>query len=327
MLAYDTLEDGIYLVKSDGNAIFTCQGILIEDVAGSGNILIDCNFTRRDLRQLIGRVGGNVAAYFASHVHVDHVNNVHEFEALLPGAPIYCPIPEDSYLCDLYNFTDANGAKDFGVVDQMQVLIRNSLNFREVREVTGFEPGAKFAFGGMVLKTIHLPGHSPGHVAFVIEDTTGERRKVLFASDIGLDKFGPWMGFKYNSVSAIRQDIRALEALYLGDDFILTSGHGDMYFEQRPDVFESALQKIEEREGQLLAMLDAETPRGLEDLALHGLIYRPSTIERFSQFIPDARGLVLFWEGYFIINLANDLAEQGKIREIEPRVWILSGES
>ncbi|HME51513.1 MAG TPA: MBL fold metallo-hydrolase [Candidatus Lokiarchaeia archaeon] len=325
MLKFETLVDGIFLVKSDDTSMQGCQGILVKNVADSGNILIDCNFPKHDLTRLLGDLNGNVRAYFATHAHLDHVNNLHLLEKIQPGIDIYCPTPENEYLLDISKFTDDNGAKDFGVAEQMQNIFHDFMKFKELNHVEGFDPGSTFTFGGIVLKTIHLPGHSPGHVAFVIENMLEPQRKILFATDIGLDKFGPWYGFKYNSIKAIQQDIETVEALYMSDDFILTSGHGEIYFEKQPAVFQAILAKIEEKENRLLAMLDATAPKGLEDLALHGLIYRQKTLEKYSKLFPDALKLWYFWEAHFILNLVQDLLDKGKIKEIGTQTWVLDG--
>ena len=49
MLTYEKLVEGIFLVKSDYNFTWKCDGILIKNVVNSGNILIDCNFKKREL--------------------------------------------------------------------------------------------------------------------------------------------------------------------------------------------------------------------------------------------------------------------------------------
>jgi len=323
MLTYEKLVEGIFLIKSDYKFTWKCDGILIKDVANSGNILIDCNFKKRELLQLFKELDGKVEAYFATHVHLDHTNFLHHLEKLKPDVKIYCPIPEHEYLLDIDNFIKANGAIDYGVAESIKELFFGFMGFKEIKAVNGFDPTKEFNFGGIRLKPIHLPGHSPGHVGFIIENTVEQQRKILFAGDIGLEAFGAWYGFKYNKLGQIRSDIKKLEEIYLKDDFILVTSHGTQLFNKKPEVFKEILDKINRNEKKVLNAFDPKIPKGLEDIALRGIIYRVDTISKFSAISKDSRKLWLFWEGGFLLNHIYELVEQGKLIEVENKKWIL----
>jgi len=324
MLFYIKLQEGIELVKSDSKFVWNCQGILIKNVENSGNILIDCNFPKTDLKQLLKDLDDRVDVYIATHTHLDHVNNLHHFEKLKPNAKKYCPIPENEYLLNIDNFIAVNGAIDFGVGEQMKSMIYNFLKFKEVKSVIGFKPGSEFKFGGINLKTIHLPGHSPGLVAIIIENTNRKQRKIFFATDIGLEYFGAWYGFKYNNLKTIRKDIDKIEKTYLNDDFILVSSHGEIYFEKRPEIFQQILKKIDQNEIKVLKMFDPKIPKSLEDIALKGIIYNTKTVNKYLNLGEEFKKLMFFWESGFLLNHIYELVEKGKLREVSNKKWVLN---
>ncbi len=323
MLTFEKLEKGIYLVRSDYQFTWKCDGILIKNVANSGNILIDCNFKKRELTQLLKELDDKIDAYFATHVHLDHVNYIHHLEKLKPDVKIYCPIPEHEYLLDIDNFIKANGAIDYGVAESIKELFFGFMGFKEIKSVIGFNPTKEFNFGGIRLRSIHLAGHSPGHVGFIIENTIEQQRKILFAGDIGLETFGAWYGFKYNKLGQIRSDIKKLEEIYMNNDYILVTSHGTQLFEKKPEIFKKILDKIDRNEKKVLDAFDPKIPRGLEDIALKGIIYKPETILKFSALSKDSRKLWFFWEGGFLQNHIDELVEQGKLIEVENKKWIL----
>jgi len=315
MVIFEKLVDGIYLIKSDAQFRFKCNGILIKDINNSGKILIDCNFSENEIKELYRELNNQIDAYFCSHTHLDHVNNIQIYEYL--GIKIYCPIPEDKYLLDMNNFLLANGAIDFGVADLFSMFIHKFLEFKELKFVIGFDPGTEFKFGNIILKTIHIPGHSPGHTAYQIENEINQRRKILFASDIGIEKYGVWYGFKYCNLKVVRNSIKKLENIYLNDDFILTSGHSPTFFEKQPEIFNDILKKIEQNEKKVLNMFDKKIPKRLKDVALKGFFYNLNAIpERMKK-------IYYLWEGYMILNHIHELVEEGKLIEIGNQQWIL----
>ncbi len=277
MLIYEKLVDGIFLVYSDSQFWFKCNGILIKN-KNMGDIQID------------------------------------------PKIKIYCPIPENDYLKDFNKFIKANGTLDFGIGDEFKRFAFKDLNFKELNSVIGFNPGAKFEFKNITLKTIHIPGHSPAHTAFLIEYTSGKKkRKILFVADIGLTKMGAWYGFKYSNLKDVRESIEKIEKIYLNDDYIITSGHGPVIFEKQPEIFNDLLKKINETDKKLLDMFDPNNPKGLEDLIFKGLFFSENYIKSRKE-----DSILYFFENNMIMSHINELVEQGKIIEIGSKQWILN---
>ncbi|MFX1275064.1 MAG: MBL fold metallo-hydrolase [Promethearchaeota archaeon] len=323
MLIYEKIEDGIFLVKSDIKAMWKCNGLLIKNVNGSGNILIDCNFSKREYKQLLKNLDNQITAYFATHTHLDHANNLHFLEELKPDLDIFCPIPENEYLLNIDNFVNVNGALDFGVGDIFKSFIFKFLKFKELKSVIGFKPGENFKFGKITIKTIPVLSHSPGHTVFLIENIS---RSILFTSDMGLEDFGPWYGFKYNNLKDLRNDVKKIEELYLNNNYILASSHGEVFFEKQPEIFKKIFNRVNENEAKLLNFFekDPTIPKSLEDLTLKGFIYNPKVISKWKKLDFDAEKMLHFWEGYFILNHIEELLERQVIKKVEDGKWILN---
>ena len=317
MLIYEKVIDGIFLVYSDAQFWFKCNGILIKN-KNSGNILIDCNcFYKKEIKALIK---DQIEAYFVSHVHLDHVYNLHFYEEIDPKIKIYCPIPENNYLRDFNNFIRDNGTLDYGIGENFKKFAFDELKFKELKSVIGFNSGAEFKFKNIILKTIPIPGHSPAHTAFSIEDSSRNQRKVLFVADIGLTKMGAWYGFKYSNLNNVRESIKKIEKIYLNDDFIITSGHGPIIFNKQPDIFSDILRKMVESENKLLNMFDTEKPKGLEDLIFKGLFFSENYIKPMKG---DRENILYFFENNMIMSHITELKEKGRIIEVGDNQWIL----
>ena len=318
MLIYEKLVDDIFLVYSNTPFWFKCQGILIKN-KNLGSILIDCNcFYEKEIKKLLENP---IDAYFVSHVHLDHVYNLHFYEEYNPKIKVYCPIPEDKYLRDFNNFIRDNGTLDYGIGDDFKKFAFKELNFKELNSVIGFNPGMEYEFKNIRLKTIPIPGHSPAQTAFSIEDTSEKKRKILFVADIGLTKMGAWYGFKYSDLKTIRESIKKIETIYLNDDYIITSGHAPAIFEKQPDIFNDLLKKIDQSEKKLLNMFDSNNPKGLEDLIFKGLFFTEQYIKPLKG---DFRSIIYFFENNMIMSHINELVEQGKIIEVKNNQWILN---
>jgi len=318
MLIYEKIVDDIFLIRSDASFWFKCQGIVIKN-KNSGNILIDCNcFYKNEIENLLK---DKTEAYFVSHVHLDHVYNLHYYEEFNPNIKIYCPIPEDEYLRDFNNFVRDNGTLDFGNADKFKEFAFEYVKFKELNSVIGFNSGTEYEFKNIHLKTIHIPGHSPAHTAFSIEDTNEKKRKILFVADIGLTKMGAWYGFKYSDLKTVRESIKKIENIYLSDDYIIASGHGPAIFEKQPEIFNELLIKMNQSEKKILNMFDTKIPKGLDNLIFKGLFFSENYIKPFKG---NRRSIIYFFENNMIMSHISELVEKEKIVEVGTNQWILN---
>lgn len=315
MLDFEKIEEGMFLVRSKSERKWECSGLAVRGSGGCA--LIDCNFTMEEARELLETLGAIPDAYFISHFHLDHANHVKNIEQI--GIPVYCPRPEHEFPTDLDRFLVANGSYDYGVAPLMKEFIYNGLGFRELGLVKAFTPGEEFRFGSVRIRTVHAPGHSPGHTVFAVHSGAG--RPALFTSDTGLDKMGAWYGFKYCRLDGVRESILSLERMYGEEDYILASSHGPAYREKNHSAFKDAVLKIDATERRLLNLFMPGRELALDDLALRGVYYRMNSVAKLDDF---GRKLYCFWESGILINHLEELEKKGLISRGRSDTWVLN---
>ncbi len=105
---------------------------------------------------------GEVEAILLTHCHFDHVGAVAPVAAAT-GAPVYCPRIEVPVLADIMAFGPWEG---FGPYESY-----------EADETV--EGGERLQLAGLDIEVVFTPGHSPGHVTYVVPD-----EQVMFSGDV-----------------------------------------------------------------------------------------------------------------------------------------------
>lgn len=149
-----------------------------------------------------------VKAILLTHAHDDHVAAVREFAQRVSNPPIHLN-PADHVLWDM---TYPDHRPDVDIAD-----------------------GDTWTVGGVTLKALHTPGHSPGSTCFFIETGlpvpssagTGHAVGPVLLSGDTLFNGGPGAtGRSYSSFETIIESIR--DVLFaLPDATVVLTGHGD----------------------------------------------------------------------------------------------------
>jgi len=130
-------------------------------------VMVDPGDEAPRLLAAIDEVGVGLDAILLTHTHFDHVGAVAPV-AKATGAPVYCPKLEVPVLADIMRFVPWPGIGPFESYDADETV----------------EGGEHLNLAGLDIDVVFTPGHSPGHVAYVVDGSlfSGD---VLFQGSVG----------------------------------------------------------------------------------------------------------------------------------------------
>ena len=141
-----------------------------------------------DTPRVANRIGPDldgVDLVILGHVHEDHMAGLHRVpqarvqvhEADLAAAQSW------PGLCAHYGYAQP-------VLDELHAMIVADFHYHPRPDATGYTDAALWELGGGVrIRAHHLPGHTSGHCALVVES-----EGLAFIGDIDLTGFGPYYG-------------------------------------------------------------------------------------------------------------------------------------
>lgn len=214
---YETIgfADGVTLIHEPWMPPFYCCNMW--HIRGRDrDLLIDAGMGVFPLRALVPLLAGRPLTLLLSHTHFDHIGAAHEFEDRLvhpAEAAILADPQPDAILYGKY----ADGARDAEMFHTRPEGWNAAAHRYRPAPATGFvEDGNTIDLGDRVLRAIHTPGHSPGHLA-LFEERTG----ILFPQDAVYD--GPLVDTLYHSdIRLYRATMRRLAGV---DPSIVHAGH------------------------------------------------------------------------------------------------------
>ena len=185
-------------VQSHTGGIAATNGFYLKQ--GSDELVVDAP---EGMADWLLQLGANPQALLLTHAHFDHVQDAYAIHQRW-GCPIYAftePTPELTLEEVLKMYGAALGIEDYPVHQTL-------------------EEGEVLRFGKWQFGVLHIPGHSPDSLAFVLEgESLVFGGDVLFAGGIGRDDFPGGDG------ELLRRGIR--EKLYgMSDETVIYPGHG-----------------------------------------------------------------------------------------------------
>lgn len=253
----------IALMGTDGGRYPYGNSLLVE--GPEETVLIDPSLAVSERGGVpTANVNGRVDRMLISHAHEDHLAGCHLFA--------------DATLCahteDLPAFHSLQGLLDvYGFGSELQdtwgAQLVEKFNYVARPDASGFADGTKFDLGGgLRIEVVHLPGHTRGHCAFLIEP-----EGVLFVADVDLSAFGPYYGDHWSDLEDFERSlarVREIDAASYVTFHHKGVVHSHDEFVRQVDSFTAVIGK---REARLLEFL-AE-PRSMDEIVRHRFIYRP----------------------------------------------------
>jgi len=166
--------------------------------------IIDASFEPARMLKHIADAGLRPEALILTHAHVDHIAGVREVLAAHPGLPVMIHEAEKHWLADpVLNLSAAMGTSVTAPPP--------------TRVLSG---GEELTLGSTRWRILHTPGHSPGGIALVDEESrTAIVGDTLFAGSVGRTDFPG------SDPEVLERSIR--ERLYtLAEDTRVLPGHG-----------------------------------------------------------------------------------------------------
>lgn len=243
---------------------------------------------------------GAVDLVVQSHVHEDHVAGLFRF----PTARVAAHRSDLPGLQRIEGLMAIYGYPDPGLLDGMRQWVLEQFHYVARPDAEAYDDGAVFDLGGTRIRAIHLPGHTRGHSALLVEP-----EGVLFLGDIDLTGFGPYYGDAWSDLGDFERSlarVRDVEAR------VWVSFHHAGVIEDRPTFLaklDRFAARIAEREAALLAHLGE--PRTMDELVRHRFLYPPHAQLSFVDAV----------ERRTIQQHLDRLAASGQVAECAPATW------
>ncbi len=243
-----------------------CHSIYIEDAG----VIIDSASNRDRLIELNNNK--LIKMVWLTHWHEDHIMHLNVFNDL----PLWIGEQDAPPLGDLETFLDWYKIDDIKFREEFSILMKEQFNFMPRKPDRLLKDGELIDLGELTVEIIHIPGHTPGHLAFFFREP-----EVLLMGDIDLTPFGPWYGDSYSSVEETISSIKRMREVPAK---IWLTCHEKGVFQNNPgELWDNYLEVIQIRENKLLRVLEKNPT--MEDIIDEWIIYgKPREPRSFYQF-------------------------------------------
>ncbi len=221
---------------------------------GEQNLLVDTG-AGKVLEKLVGKTDQVVL----SHYHRDHV----KANPLFNGALFSIHTDDAPGVESKEGFYSLSGLDQIDIETYWKVVGQSGFSATKISRY--LKDGDIFELGRIKLEVLHLPGHTPGHCGFLIE-----QYGLVYASDIDLTSFGPWYGNPSSDLDLFRRSIDRVRKL---DPEILITGHSEPVTEKIKEKLDSYESVLDHRDEAIMAFLKQE-PAGIEEITSQEIIYR-----------------------------------------------------
>ena len=211
----------------------------------------------------LGRELTDVDLVVLGHVHEDHMAGLHR----LGGAELHVH-ERDVEAARSWDGLAAHYGYGPAVLAGLHAKIKKDFFYVPRPDAQPYREGACWELGaGVTVRAFHLPGHTRGHCALVVEPGG-----IAFIGDIDLSSFGPYYGDATSSLAEWRRTLGAVKDLPAR--VWITSHHKGVVTER--ETFLSLLQAFGSRldaRAEAIAAYLREKPATLDELVAHRFVY------------------------------------------------------
>jgi glyoxylase-like metal-dependent hydrolase (beta-lactamase superfamily II) len=210
----------------------------------------------------------------AFRARVDRVLNSHCHEDHVAGNSLYPDVPWHLHEADLHAIQSLDAMVGiYGLSEPAATAFRGLLvetfHFTPRTDAVPFKDGDVFDLGGVRVRAIRAPGHTPGHCVFHIEQPDD----LLFLADIDFSGFGPYYGDAESNLDDFERSLAVLRKIEARG---YVTSHKPMLIRERAEFLERIdryAAVIVDRDRRLLAYLSE--PHSMDEIVAHRFIYRP----------------------------------------------------
>ena len=287
---------------------------LIDAGSGSDESNADLESAFRTIREEFepGFAPEKIRRILLTHSHIDHFGGANELRRRT-GAEVWSHSFESRVVSSFNEQACVSNVRSFHFLREAGV---DEAEIPGILDGFGFRPGrakstpvAKTLLGGETfgaLKTLYLPGHSPGHLAFQLDDVilTGDLLLSKTLTQIWPSRMTPRTGV-WNYIRSLRTLARIGERYEraVGRKLVALPAHEAPIFDV-PNRVRQVVRGMERRNGRLFALLDeAEEP--LTTLEIARRMYWSGRPNREFFAISDVGARLEFLQQLGLISVAN----------------------
>jgi len=218
-----------------------------------------------DTPLVANRLGAELAGtdlVILGHMHEDHAAGLHR----LPEARVL------AHRADIEAVRSWNGLmQHYGYAPEVlagfRARIERDFHWVARPDAEAYDDAASWDLGGSTVTAFHMPGHTAGHCALLVEP-----EGVAFIGDIDLSSFGPYYGDATSSLADFRRTLERVKDIPA--TIWVTSHHKGVITERKVflELLTAYAAKLERRE-QAIADYLASRPSSLDELVAQRFLY------------------------------------------------------